>query len=377
MSKSQVNRPRIIFLFTDAGGGHRSAGEAVIEALRLDYGDRFDVKMVDILKTYGPPMINRLPDWYPWMVRSRRLWRLMFRTTDGLSQVKLGMTLLYPYVRREVKRFLTENPGDLFVSVHPGANYAIMRFLGADRPTFVSIVTELTNVHAVWYHPQTDLCLVPTEVGRQRALKYGWPPQKVQVVGLPVSYQFCQPGKDRTILRQQLDWPVDRPVVLLMGGGEGMGPMEETAVSISKNCPEIALAMVAGRNQSLRDSLEAYSWPIPVRIYGFTNQVADFMQAADILVTKGGPGTISEALNAGLPMIIYTYLPGQEEGNVAYIVENRAGVYAPGAGRVVKAIREWIEDPARRNETAEACRRLARPDAARTIAKILAEIAGC
>jgi 1,2-diacylglycerol 3-beta-galactosyltransferase len=298
----------------------------------------------------------------------------MFRMTDGLPQVNLGMTLLYPYIRRDVKRILTENPCELFVSVHPGATHALMRLMGADRPAFVSIVTELTNVHAVWYHPQTDLCLVPTEVARQRALKYGWPAEKVQVVGLPVSNQFCQPGKDRLILRNQLNWPVDRPVVLLMGGGEGMGPMEETAVSLSKNCPEIALAMVAGRNQSLRASLEARSWPIPVRIYGFTNQVADFMQAADILVTKGGPGTVSEALNAGLPMIIYTYLPGQEEGNVAYIVENGAGVYAPGSEQIVSAIRNWIEDPARLNEAAAACKKLAHPEAARQIARILAEI---
>lgn len=374
MTRSQANRPRIMFLFTDAGGGHRSAGEAIIEAVQLEYGDRFELKMVDIMKTYGPPVVNRLPDWYPGMVRSRGLWKLMFRMTDGLSQVRLGMNLLYPYILRDVKRILNENPCELFVSVHPGATYAMMRLMGADRPGYVSVVTELTNVHAVWYYPQTDLCLVPTEVGRQKALKYGWPAEKVQVVGLPVSNQFCQPGKDRSLLRKGLDWPIDRPVVLLMGGGEGMGPLEETAVSLSENCPEITLVMATGRNQKLRAALEARSWPIPIRIYGFTNQVADFMQAADILVTKGGPGTVSEALNASLPLIIYTYLPGQEEGNVDYIVENGAGVYAPGAGQIVSVIRDWIEHPARRKERAAACKKLARPDAARQIARILAEI---
>ena len=102
MTRNQANRPRIIFLFTDAGGGHRSAGEAIIEAVQLEYGDRFELKMVDIMKTYGPPVVNRLPEWYPWMVRSRGLWKLMFLLTDGLPQVKLGMNLLYPYIRRDV-----------------------------------------------------------------------------------------------------------------------------------------------------------------------------------------------------------------------------------------------------------------------------------
>jgi 1,2-diacylglycerol 3-beta-galactosyltransferase len=102
----------------------------------------------------------------------------------------------------------------------------------------------------------------------------------------------------------------------------------------------------------------------------------DFMGAADILVTKAGPGTISESLITGLPMILYSRLPGQEDGNVAYVVSEGAGVWAPQPEKVIHALQTWIEHPKRREQAVEACRRIAHPQAANQIAKILAKYVG-
>jgi 1,2-diacylglycerol 3-beta-galactosyltransferase len=217
------------------------------------------------------------------------------------------------------------------------------------------------------------LCLVPTEAARQRALIMGMQPKKVKVVGLPVADRFCQPPGDRIALRDRLDWPQDRPLILLVGGGDGMGPMERAAQAISEGCPSAALAIVAGRNQALRTRLEAHGWPIPTFVYGFVREMPDFMRAADFLVTKAGPGTISEALIAGLPMVIYSRLPGQEDGNVTYVVSEGAGVWAPRSEQIVSALQNWIKNPEEGTRVAEACRRLARPQAARQVAGILLE----
>ena len=104
--------------------------------------------------------------------------------------------------------------------------------------------------------------------------------------------------------------------------------------------------------------------------------MAEFMQAADILVTKAGPSTICEALNAELPMVLYNRLPGQEDGNISYVVSAGAGVWAPWPEDVVAAIREWIQHPEKYNQAAASCRRLARPDSAHQIAEILAKQVG-
>jgi 1,2-diacylglycerol 3-beta-galactosyltransferase len=102
----------------------------------------------------------------------------------------------------------------------------------------------------------------------------------------------------------------------------------------------------------------------------------DYMRAADILVTKAGPGTISEAFISGLPMILYARLPGQEDGNVAYVVSNDAGIWAPSPDKVVNALRGWLASPDERERAAAACLRLARPHASREIARLLAAQVG-
>jgi 1,2-diacylglycerol 3-beta-galactosyltransferase len=170
-----------------------------------------------------------------------------------------------------------------------------------------------------------------------------------------------------------LGWPLDRPMVLLIGGGEGMGPLYETARYITRLNPECALCVIAGKNEKLKLRLEKAEWKTPIFIYGFTMDMPDFMKAADILVTKAGPGTITEALVSGLPMILYSRIPGQEDGNVRYVVEEGAGRWAPGAEKTAKAVRRWIIHPSFKESAAAACARIARPRAAYEIADLIWE----
>jgi 1,2-diacylglycerol 3-beta-galactosyltransferase len=372
MTSAKVIKPHILFLFSDTGGGHRSAAEAIIEALCLEFGDKISTEMVDIFKDYAPRPLNRMPDWYPQMVRVPRAWQMGFHLSDGHRRARFITASAWPYVRHAVRKIVAQHPSDLVVSVHPLANAPILRALGKQRPPFVTVVTDLVTAHALWYHRRVDLCVVPTETARQRALSLGLNDTQVRVVGLPVADRFCAPRGDAAALRAGLGWPVDLPVILLVGGGEGMGPLEKTAQAIARARLPACLAVIAGRNQPLKARLEAQSWPIPTRIYGFVREMPDFMRAADILVTKAGPGTISEALNAGLPMILYSRLPGQEDGNVNYVVSEGAGVWAPRADQIINGLRLWLEHPEQRAQAAAACNRLARPEAARQIARLLA-----
>jgi len=96
------------------------------------------------------------------------------------------------------------------------------------------------------------------------------------------------------------------------------------------------------------------------------------MQAADLLVTKAGPGTITEAINAGLPMVLYSRLPGQEDGNVSYVVDQGVGTWSPGAERAAASVHQWLQDPRAIQQAAAVCRRIARPAAALQIARMIA-----
>ena len=139
---------------------------------------------------------------------------------------------------------------------------------------------------------------------------------------------------------------------------------------MAQTAPQAQLLIVSGRNKDLKQRLENTAWEIPTRIYGFVDNMPELMAAADLLITKAGPGTISEAFVAGLPIIISGYIPGQEEGNVTYVQEHSAGVYAETPEKIAQLVLTWF-DPA--NNTlqlmAQKAAGLARPNASLIIAK--------
>ena len=367
-------KPHILFLFSDTGGGHRSATEAIIEALQIEYGDTFSHEMVDIFKDYAPRPINRLPDWYPYMVKAPQLWGASFYATNGRPQARAITATMWPVASRTVRAIIQHHPSDLVVTVHPIATSFILKALGGQkRPPFITVVTDLVTTHALWFDQRSDLICVPTEAAYQKALQYGMPEEKLMVVGLPVARRYSVPAGNKDALREKLGWPKDKTIVLLVGGGEGMGPLGKTARAVAESGLDVAIVVVAGRNQRLKSSLEKQHWPVPTIIYGFTREMPDFMRAADVLITKAGPGTIAEAFNAHLPIILYARLPGQEDGNVSYVRQSGAGVWAPRPQRVVATLRDWVEHPARREMAVEACRLAARPDASLTIAHLIGQ----
>jgi 1,2-diacylglycerol 3-beta-galactosyltransferase len=361
-------KPHILFLFSDTGGGHRSATEAIIEALELEYGGCFTCEKVDIFKDYAPRPLNRMPDWYPYMVKAPQLWGAGFHLTDGRPQARALTATAWPVAARTARRIISNHPSDLVVTVHPLATSWILKALAKNRPPFITVVTDMVTTHALWFDMRSDLILVPTDIARLKALQYGMTADKVKVVGQPVARKYCVPGGDKAVLREKLGWPKDKFTVLAVGGGDGMGPLGQTARAIAESGMDVSLVVVAGRNERLRSSLQKHRWRVPTQIYGFTRELPDFMRAADVLVTKAGPGTIAEAFNAHLPIILYAKLPGQEDGNVTYTVQEGAGVWAPTAQRVVSCLRRWVSDPDEREKVVAACRRVARPNSSIDIA---------
>lgn len=371
MDNDPHRRPHIVFFFSDTGGGHRSAAEAIIEAMELDYGDSFTSEMVDFYKEYGPGLFQRMPELYPEMVKAKSLWRASFYATDGRAQVRLMTGSLWPVMRAATRKLIRNHPADLLVTVHPLANAFALMALGSKHIPFFTVVTDLVTTHAFWFDGRADRILVPTELARERAVSHKIPAERLEVVGLPVAERYCAPVGNKGALRQRLGWPADKPIALLVGGGEGMGPLGKTARAIDESGLDLAQVIVCGRNAKLKATLESEPWENPTYIYGFTREMPDLMRAADVLVTKAGPGTIAEGLNANLPIIMYSKIAGQEDGNVTFVESEGAGVWAPKPQLVVRTLTRWICRPQERERVVENTRRVARPDAAHRVSRIL------
>ncbi len=369
-------RKRVLFLFSDTGGGHRSATLAMIEALGLEFPDAFDCKMVDVFRDYLPAPLRYAPEIYPPMTKFPETWAISYKTTDGKRRSRAVIRMLFPYVARSIRRLYRENPSDVIVSVHPLVNTAMLRTMKKHPTPFMTVVTDMVTTHAFWFDRRADLVVVPTDEAREVAIEYGIPAGNVRVVGLPSAERFRVPPPDPSAFRDAQGWRRDLPVILVVGGGDGMGPMEAVVKAVNEAGLNATLVAICGRNEGLQERLRELPWRMPHHIYGFTNQMPEFMAASDMLVTKAGPGTISEGFIAGLPLVLYSRLPGQEDGNVQYVVKKQAGVWAPRPHQVVDAVARWVNDPDALAQAAQASRRVAKPNASREIARIIADRAG-
>jgi 1,2-diacylglycerol 3-beta-galactosyltransferase len=367
---------RILFLFSDTGGGHRSATEAIIEAIELEFPGVMETSMIDFFVDYYPRPLNRAPQIYPPLSRVPQAWRLSYKASDSRGRSNAINGLSYPYLRRAAKRLVAENPADLIVSVHPLVNTTLARAMRRAPRPFITVVTDLVTTHAFWYDRRADLVVVATEQAKQRGIQYGIPEGNLRVIGLPVADRFCRPTGDPVEFRRRMGWREDLPVILLASGGDGLGPVKRVAKALNEAALPATLVVICGRNAELKADLEALDWKMPVHLYGFTTEMPAFMAASDMLLTKAGPGTISEAFISGLPLVLYARLPGQEDGNVSYVVQEKAGIWAPRPREVIDAVRHWIEVPEARRQAAEASLRMARPGAARQIARLIAEQVG-
>jgi 1,2-diacylglycerol 3-beta-galactosyltransferase len=363
---------RVLILMSDTGGGHRAAAEAIRDALRIQHGDEAHVEIVDVFRYYSPAPFKYAPEFYPWWVnRSKTSWGLGYNLSNTRQRAKLLSSGMYMTIEGGLKRMFREHPADVVVCVHSVLTRPSMQALLRlkERPPFITVVTDLVSTHMFWYDRRTERCLVPTQPAYDRGLESGMSPEQLRITGLPVHPRFSQILTDKATARETLGWHPDLPAILLVGGGEGMGPLHKTARAINSKRLNCQLAVIAGRNAELKARLESARWNQPTHIYGFVTDMPRLMAAADILVTKAGPATISEACIAGLPMILYDAIPGQETGNVDYVVDNGAGVFAPTAYLVANAVADWLaEGPNSIQRRSDSARRLARPNAVWDIA---------
>jgi 1,2-diacylglycerol 3-beta-galactosyltransferase len=364
---------RVLILMSDTGGGHRAAAEAIRDALMQRHGDQVSVELIDVFRAYTPFPFKYAPELYPWWIKNGKLlWRVSYRMTNRRGQSRLLMGSLGRTIRRGIRRMLAlQHDVDVIVCVHPVFSTPAMSVLASQpsRPPFITVITDLVSTHAMWYERRVDRLLVPTQPAYDRGLKLGIKPEQMRITGLPVHPRFAAGLVEKGEARAKLGWDPALAAILLVGGGEGMGPLFRIARRVNRLSLGFQLAIVAGRNEKLRERLAAQIWKHPTHIYPFVTNMPELMAAADLLVTKAGPGTISEACMAGLPMILSDAIPGQEAGNVTYVTSNQAGVYAPGATRVARAINDWLSrglDFLR--ERGENARKLARPDAVWEIA---------
>lgn len=372
-----MTSPRILIIMSRTGGGHRSAALALQEAL-LQLAPQAQVTVAD-LYAYLPFPLNQLGELYEPVVRySQSLWQLVWDLTQGPEGGERLIRVIAPLARPTLRELLREQRPDVVVSVYPLCVHALAQ---ARRDLSlpirqVTVVTDLVNIHPTWGCPEVDLCVVPTALARQQVVRHGIPAERVRCLGLPVGLRFGTCQQEKEVLRARLSLTPDLWVLLLMGGAEGVGPLFEVARILDGTDLPLQLLVVTGHNGGLRREMMRASWRKDVHIFGFVERVWELMGASDLLLTKAGPGTICEGLNAGLPILIIDALPGQEVGNADYVVSHGAGLLVPSPETLPTILQGLlVSNRGRLEEMRAQVQKLARPHAALDIAQLILELA--
>jgi UDP-N-acetylglucosamine:LPS N-acetylglucosamine transferase len=214
-----------------------------------------------------------------------------------------------------------------------------------------------------------------TESARQDCIRFGAPPASVEVVGIPVRSEFAG-GIDRHAARprlQALGLDSGKFTILAMVGAEGSPNALANIAQLAQLNLDAQLLVISGRNEALRRRVEQLPARMPLRALGFVDNVAELMCAADLLLTKAGGVTLAEAFCCGVPVVVHDVLPGQEAGNLEYVLGQEAVLFAPDPETLARIAQELVHHPSRRAALAERGARLARPKASRDIVRGLLE----
>lgn len=369
---------RVLILSADAGFGHKAAANAIAAAFGEGDAARADVTIVNPLDhTNAPGLLVSAQDDYDRMIQeSPELYRVGYQASDGVIPAILAeqaLTLMLFSVLRDI---LDTYQPDVVVTTYPlyQAALASLKALSRRGAPFLTVVTDLASVHRIWFNDSAEMCLVPTQTVAQKALDSGLQRDRIEVTGLPVNPKLGQPV-DKAALRAKLGWSQDR-VIALFTGSKRVKKLEPVAEILNHSGLPLELAIVAGGDEELRKRFEAVEWHQPAHVYGYVDRMWEFLLAADFIVCKAGGLIVSEALAAGLPLLIAEALPGQETGNVEFVVSGQAGTLVHDPSEALVQVYHWLDqDRADLKATAERAARLGRPDAATRVAEWALQVA--
>lgn len=374
LTGESADGPRIAILHATAGSGHKSAALALASAIGAQApGAR--VREVDTLvfasrfyrSTYSQgynAMAQRAPQlwgalYHLWA--QQRVHRAAGPTREAFDRLSL----------RSLVRVVERERPDAVVCTHflPVEALSPRRGQGRLRVPLYVVITDFT-AHPMWAYPHVDRYFVACDEVADELHGHGVPRERIEVTGIPVDPRFATPiGRDAARARLRLD--AAGPVVLVMGGGSGVGPMGELARRLARLPSRPQLVVACGTNRRLFADVEALGTLHAgrVRALGFTNEVDALLEAADVVVGKAGGLTCAEALVKRTPFVAFRPTPGQEVRNAQYLEGGGAAVLADTIENVATTVERWLADPATRERVRENAGRLARPFAAETIAR--------
>ena len=368
---------KVLFLSVPTGHGHHQTAKAVLE--NFQGNEDVECRFLDVLDNTSPVLADSMQQGY---LLSTKVTPRMFgrfynladrRNTEKDSGVgKLINTVLH----KKLLAYLRQYDPDIIVATHVFAAIAItyLRSKYPIRAKVIAVVTDYT-IHPYWEEADADYYITASELLNFQAIKKGISIHKIKPFGIPVQPRFSQkvPQKEA---RKQLGLD-DKFTVLLMMGSMGYGHNTLSTIrNLDRMEDDFQLVTVCGNNKKLKARIDAMIKHKNIVNYGFTNEVSLLMDAADCIITKPGGLSTSEALAKQLPIILLDPIPGQEDRNKEFMLNNGLALYISPTFPVTEAIYQLMHYDYKINVLKQNMQYIAKPNAAASLGEFMLQLAG-
>ena len=354
--------------------GHHHASRAIAQALvRLDPQsqvmtvDAFDYTSrfirAAIMRSYLS-LIRHQPD----------VWEYLYDNPAIHRRVHHLQTLLHRYHAGKLQQLL-ETVQPHVIACTQAFPCGIVADFKHRRGLTIPLVGVLTDYspHLYWMYETVDVYVVPAEEIKRRFVSNGIEESRIRVYGIPVDPRFLDPV-DRQATFSQFGLDPAKPVILVMGGGGGFGPLRELMLHLDRLPIPCQFVVLAGTNQALLGWLRQQEFQHRVLANGYVDSVPQLMDTATLIITKPGGLTTAEALAKGVPLLIITPIPGQEMCNARYLLSKGAAMQLGSPAAATEVVAQLLREPARLDELKQHVEPLAHPESALHIARLLIEL---
>ncbi|MCM8800842.1 MAG: glycosyltransferase [Candidatus Omnitrophica bacterium] len=363
----------VILMYISEISGHHSATLAIEKAIKLIAPQTriLNINAFNYTNPISEKIVNCL---YIGIVkRTPKVWGYLYDNIKIKKRVERFKKVIHQFNSPKLKELFERFKPDAVVCTQAFPCGMVADFketYNADIP-LVGVLTDYVP-HSYWIYDTVDYYITPSEEISHRLNRKGVPLEKIKPFGIPFDPIFNEP-QDKQAIIKKLDLDPNLPIILIMGGGQGLGPIKTVINSLEKLKRDIQEIVVTGSNKKLYRSLNKNSKKYKQRIlaFGYINNIHELMSISEIIITKPGGITTAEALAKKLPMVIVKPLPGQEANNTQYLIEKKAAIKAEDPKRINLLIENLLEDKEKLNLMRQSAERISKPQASIDIARLV------
>jgi processive 1,2-diacylglycerol beta-glucosyltransferase len=377
MSENSAKNKKIVFFSANAGTGHDQAAKAIADILLMK-DKSISYRIVNSYEFINQPYRMIMEEGYiPFIKFFPQLYRYFYERKDKKASILGLKSWLNRSTSENFKKYLDKEQPDLIICTHayPCGVLSEMKRKGDISARIIGVVTDFV-VNPFWIYPETDLYLIAAEELKKTFVDRGVQEDRIKTTGIPINPLFNGRGPDREEARKKLNIDPGKPFVLFMGGGLGMKPACNSLDILRDVDIPLQAVVIMGKNEKgkmkIEKNADIFDKPgINVKAVGYVNNIYEYMKSADLLITKPGGMTTSEATATGLPMIITAPLPGQENQNVKYLTERGLAILAENEKEIPSLIQKTLKDPKILEDMSSKAERFSVPDSADKAADIV------